>query len=244
MIALPLLAIAAIFAFGMAGTAKAQPKPKKKTTAKAKPVRMARTRQPRRRVTISKRKAPKSTRVRRRRPSRRRRRIEQIINKRVKRIAAQPVSAKGRQMLSKLIEAATSRRQPRVVRKAAGREIKKITAKPVSARAAAINRLPTRAKTAIAKAVIKADKAPTVTADQAARALRLWTKQGGNQGTRNNRSETVRRHQLAMGFTGKDADGIIGPATRKRARSLGYPLYSRRHQKPGAVGVNTVGYCV
>ena len=234
MIALPLLAIAALFAFGMAGKAKAQPEAKKKVTA--------RTTKPR--ITISKRRAPKSTKARRRRPSKRGKKIEQILNKRIKRIAAKPITAQGRKILSNLIAAASDRTQPRVVRKAAGREIKKITARPVSARAAAINRLPMRAKTAIAKAVVKAQKKPTVTADQAAKLLQVWTRQGGNQGTRNNRSETVRRHQLAMGFTGKNADGIIGPATRKRARSLGYPLYSRKYQKPGAVGVNTVGYCV
>jgi len=137
----------------------------------------------------------------------------------------------------------SDRRQAPIVRRAAGREIKKITARPVTARAAAINRLPKRAKSVIAKAVTKAQARTTITADQAARSLREWTKQGGNQGTKNNRSATVKKHQLAMGFTGRNADGIIGPATRKRARDLGYPLYSRKHQKPGAVGANLVGCC-
>lgn len=226
MIAIPLLAIAALFAFGMAGKAKAQPE-KKPTAKAAKP-----------KVTIVKRRPLKTTRVRRAK-SARQKRIENIINKRVKSIAAKPVSAQGRKMLANLLKAASDKKQPRVVRKAAGREIKKIVARPVSARAAAINRLPARAKTAIAKSIMKAEKTPTITADQAARALQLWTKQGGNQGTKNNRSATVRKHQLAMGFTGSNADGIIGPATRKRARDLGYPLYSRKYQKPGAVGLCT-----
>ena len=43
-----------------------------------------------------------------------------------------------------------------------------------------------------------------------------------------------------MGFSGTDADGIIGPKTRTRARELGYVLAPRSAQKRGAVGYDRV----
>lgn len=228
---LPLLAIGALLAFAMAGKAKAAA-PTIPTPAKAKP-----------KITISKRRTPTTAKaraaiLRRAKVSR----VKKILNKKIEKLAAKGVTPQARKALSNLIQMATNRTTSPTVRAAAKREVKKIVARPASVRAAAINRLPTRAKVALAKAVISAEKTTKVTADQAAKALQLWTRQGGNQGTKYNRSATVKKHQLAMGFTGNDADGIIGPKTRTRAKQLGYPLAPRSRQKPGAVGADMLGY--
>ena len=79
---------------------------------------------------------------------------------------------------------------------------------------------------AVEKVVEK--KSETMTPEQGAQALRVYTKNGGNQGSRGNTSPTVAKCQKAMGL--KD-DGIIGQITRRRAKDLGHVLYPRSYQK-------------
>jgi hypothetical protein len=69
--------------------------------------------------------------------------------------------------------------------------------------------------------------------DRAAKVLRLYTRDGGNQGYKGNEDEVVSLAQFYMGLS--PADGVIGQGTRTRAKELGYPLYRRRHQKPGGI---------
>jgi hypothetical protein len=162
--------------------------------------------------------------------------------KTIKRVTAIAKSARARDALSKLIKIAKSPAVPATVRQAAQAKVDKIVAKPATVRAANVKQLPQPAKIAIASAVAKADKVKP-TPDQAAKILYIWTKGGGNQGTKNNRSATVKNCQELMGFSGSDADGIIGPKTRKRAKELGYTLAPRSAQKPGAVGyASLLGY--
>ena len=155
--------------------------------------------------------------------------------KTIKRVTAIAKSARARSALSNLIKIAQSPAVPATVRKAAQKKVDKIIAKPATVKAANVKQLPQPAKIALASAVAKADTVKP-TADQAAKILQIWTRGGGNQGTKNNRSATVKKCQGLMGFTGADADGIIGPKTRKRAKELGYVLAPRSAQKPGAVG--------
>lgn len=67
-----------------------------------------------------------------------------------------------------------------------------------------------------------------MSATEAARLLERWTREGGNQGTGNNPSSVVATYQRAMGLVD---DGIVGPATRARARALGFVLAPRSAQK-------------
>lgn len=60
------------------------------------------------------------------------------------------------------------------------------------------------------------------TGKQAASDLKDYLDQGGNAGSRNNRSTFVRSAQTDMG--GLTADGIYGPKTRARARALGIDI--------------------
>lgn len=150
----------------------------------------------------------------------------------IEKVTAIARSDRARNALSKLIKIAQTPAVPASVRKAAQQKIDKIIAKPKTAKAAQLRNLPAPAKKALAAAVAKS-KTLKPTPDQAAKILQIWTKGGGNQGTKNNRSETVKRCQALMGLT---ADGIIGPKTRRRARELGYTLAPRSAQKPGAVG--------
>lgn len=217
----PLLLIGGLLLFGLAagGRAKAQEPEKKPTPRKV----IAR--------------APK-TRISVRKPAKRRRvaraKAVQVTEKkkRIKKLAAVAKSARARKALTQLLKAARSRALPKTVRKAAKKKVAKIVAKPAKVRSADVKKLPTPAKVALAGAVAKSEKVKT-TPDQAAKILQIWTKGGGNQGTKNNRSATVKRCQDLMGLT---ADGIIGPNTRKRAKELGYVLAPRSAQKPGAVG--------
>lgn len=175
-------------------------------------------------------------------PSKKRRRVRAQVVKRaekaktIKRLEAVAKSSRARNALSKLIAIAKSRAVPKSVRQAAQKKVDKIIAKPATVKAANVKALPTPAKIAIASAIAKADTVKP-TADQAAKILYIWTRGGGNQGTKTNRSATVKRCQGLMGLT---ADGIIGPATRKRAKELGYVLAPRSAQKPGAVGYESV----
>ncbi|UCC72286.1 MAG: hypothetical protein JSV86_18255 [Gemmatimonadota bacterium] len=98
------------------------------------------------------------------------------------------------------------------------------------ARAAARPALPAPrpAPAAPAAAPIVAEPTP----EEAAARLRIYTKEGGNQGTRANPSSIVKRYQALMG--GLVADGIIGPKTRARAKALGSTLYPRSYQRRAA----------
>lgn len=220
---LPLLALGALLAFGLAG--------KKKAQAQALPA----TVKPATTVSII---TPAARRLAARRAAikAKRSRVQKILASKIKKITARPITPQAHTTLGNLILMAANKKIPAVARRAAAKEVKKIIAKPATQRAAAINRLPQQAKIALAKAVIRAETTTKPTASDAAKMLREWTKQGGNQGTRNNRSATVKKYQLLMGFKGAAADGIIGPKTRARAKQLGYTLYSRSRQKPGAVG--------
>lgn len=230
---LPLIILAAVLGLGLASTKKAAaaakpaaPSPKKKT-----------------RTTVSVRTPPaKRLRARRAVLARRKSRAQKLLESRIKKVTAKALTPTAQKALGNLIMTAANKKAPAAVRRLAQKQIKKIVAQPASVRAATINALPKQAKVALAKAVIKADKTTKPTATDAARMLREWTKQGGNQGTKNNRSATVKRLQGLMGFTGSNADGIIGPNTRKRAKALGFPLYPRKYQKPGAVGAVMLGY--
>ncbi len=152
--------------------------------------------------------------------------------KAIKKITALAKSARARQALVNLIKTARSRSVPAATRRAARAKVAKIVAIPKTAKAAQLKKLPQPAKNALASAIAQSTTVKP-TADQAARILSIWTKGGGNQGTKYNRSATVKRCQTLMGLT---ADGIIGPATRRRAKELGYTLAPRSAQKPGAVG--------
>lgn len=134
--------------------------------------------------------------------------------------------------LKNLLSTALDKKTPAPMRAAAQKKIATIAAKPASLRTAEINKLPVEAKVELAKAVIANEEKP-LSADQAAKMLSVWTRGGGNQGTKTNPSATVKKAQDLMGLT---ADGIIGPQTRARAAELGYRLASRSAQKPGAVG--------
>lgn len=220
----PLLLLGAMLMFGMAASkAKAEPLLPAKPEAKA----------PKPRVTI--RTPRKTKRVRRRRTIRK---VE--ARKRIKQLQAIAKSARARQVLNRLVKTAQNKALPRATRAAALKKVEKIVAKPATLATASPRNLPRPAKAALAAAVAKAEKETKPTPDQAAKILQIWTKGGGNQGTRSNRSATVKRCQLLMGFTGKDADGIIGPKTRSRARALGYTLAPRSAQRPGAVGYSKV----
>lgn len=91
--------------------------------------------------------------------------------------------------------------------------------------------LPPAAKREIVKTVVKAETTPP-TPQQAAKALQIYTKEGGWQGDKSKPSQVVYDCQKHMGDKG--ADGIIGQGTRDMARKLGYPLYARSYTAPGA----------
>jgi murein L,D-transpeptidase YcbB/YkuD len=134
--------------------------------------------------------------------------------------------------LKNLLTTALDKKTPAPQKAAAQKQIAAIVAQPAALRTAEINKLPVQAKVELAKAVL-ANESTKPSADQAAKSLQVWTKGGGNQGSKTNRSQTVKKAQELMGLT---ADGIIGPETRTRAAALGYPLAPRASQKPGAVG--------
>jgi hypothetical protein len=73
----------------------------------------------------------------------------------------------------------------------------------------------------------------TVAPEVAAKVLRHYTRDGGNQGKEGFEDEVVSLAQFYMGL--RPADGVIGQGTRERAKELGYPLYRRRHQKPSGI---------
>lgn len=222
----PLLLLGAVLMLGLAASkAKAEtpPAPTPKPEAKA----------PKPKVTI---KTPSK-----KKRARRRKVIKKVeAQKRVKQIQAVAKSARARQAVNQLVKIAQNKALPKTTRAAALKKVEAIVAKPVTLAASDPKNLPKPAKAALAAAVAKAQKETKPTPDQAAKILQIWTKGGGNQGTKNNRSATVKRCQELMGFSGSDADGIIGPATRARAKALGYVLAPRSAQKPGAVGYSKV----
>lgn len=230
---LPLIIIGAILALGL--TSKAQARAEAKPSAPSPPKKTT--------TTVSVR-TPSAKRLAARRAvlARRKTAAQKVLESKIKKVTAKTLTPAAQKALGNLIMTAANKKAPAAVQKLAKAQIKKIVAQPASVRAATINALPTQAKVALAKAVIKAEKTTQPTATDAARALREWTKQGGNQGTKNNRSATVKRLQGLMGFTGADAEGIIGPKTRTRAKQLGFTLYPRSYQKPGAVGAELLGY--
>jgi hypothetical protein len=230
---LPLLIIGALLGLGLASTKKAQ--------AAAKPVAPSPVKKTGTTVSV-RTPPPKRLRARRVVLARRKPAVQKVLESKIKKVTAKALTPTAQKALGNLIMTAANKKAPAAVRKLAQTQIKKIVAQPASVRAATINALPAQAKTALAKAVIKADKTTVPTASEAAASLREWTKQGGNQGTKKNPSATVKRLQGLMGFSGKDADGIIGPKTRTRAKQLGYTLYPRSYQKPGAVGAAMLGY--
>lgn len=221
---IPLLFAGAVLMLGLAAS-----KAKAKAPTQPAPTPVRRVTAPRTRVSI---KTP--TRKRRVMRARAVKRVEKA--KTIKRLEAVAKSARARDVVSKLIAIAKSPAVPATVRKAAQKKVNKIIAKPTSVKAAKLKKLPKPAKIAIASAVAKAEKVKP-TPDQAAKILYIWTRGGGNQGTKNNRSATVKNCQALMGL---GADGIIGPKTRKRAKELGFILAPRSAQKPGAVGYEQV----
>jgi hypothetical protein len=158
---------------------------------------------------------------------------EKLAIEKIKAAKIAPTSPKGEQVLKNMLALATKSTASPSQKAATAAKIKEIIVKPAPQKAAAIKALPSIAKQTIAKSVVTAERETKPTPEQAAKALALWTKNGGNQGTSANRSETVRRSQALMGLA---ADGIIGPMTRERAKELGYILALRSAQKPGAVG--------
>jgi len=158
---------------------------------------------------------------------------EKMMIEKIKSAKIAPTSPKGEQVLKNMLVLASKSKAAPAQKAATAAKIKEIVLKPEPQKAAAIKALPSIAKQTIAKSVVTAERETKPTPEQAAKALALWTKNGGNQGTSANRSETVRRSQALMGLT---ADGIIGPMTRDRAKELGYILALRSAQKPGAVG--------
>jgi len=226
--------IGALLALGLTSTKKAQ-------AASAKPVAPSPAKKTGTTVSV-RTPSPKRLRARQVVLARRKPAVQKVLESKIKKVTAQALTPAAQKALGNLIMTAANKKAPAAVRKLAQTQIKKIVAQPASVRAATINALPTQAKTALAKAVINADTTTTPTATDAARSLAEWTKQGGNQGTKNNPSATVKRLQGLMGFTGKDADGIIGPKTRTRAKQLGFTLAARSAQKPGAVGAAMLCY--
>lgn len=91
--------------------------------------------------------------------------------------------------------------------------------------------MPPAAKKEVIKAVVQAEDTPP-TPKQAAKALALYTKNGGWQGDKSKPSQVVYDCQKHMGDP--NPDGIIGQGTRTMARNLGHPLYARSHTAPGA----------
>lgn len=205
-----------------AATAQAPPARRRRTTR-----RVVRPRSTVRRVTPrpAARKATARAIIKRMTPRERR------LMKKLKGARIRPTK-KGQEVLRRLFALAASKKGTThpLIAKAARRKIKQIAVLPKKERGKYAMKLPSFAKLNIAKTIVKADKV-TPTAAQAARTLQLYTKEGGWQGTKNRRSTVARNSQKYMGLT---ADGIIGPKTRRRAKALGYPLYSRSHQKPGA----------
>jgi hypothetical protein len=175
-------------------------------------------------------------------PSKKRREKKRRIIKKIekaktiKKVTAIAKTPKAREALNNLLRVASTSTVPKKIREKAKQRIAEVIAMPQTAKAKSVKNLPEPAKIQIASAIAKADRETKPTPDQAAKILSIWTKGGGNQGTKNNRSETVKRCQILMGFKGKQADGIIGPKTRTRALALGYRLAPRSAQKPGAVG--------
>lgn len=94
--------------------------------------------------------------------------------------------------------------------------------------------LPAPAKREIIKKVVKAEETTKPTPEEAARALAIYTKEGGWQGTKDRPSLVVRKAQLHMGVPDAQADGIIGPGTRALAKKYGALLYTRSSQAKGA----------
>lgn len=93
--------------------------------------------------------------------------------------------------------------------------------------------LPPATKREIVKEVVKNDESP-VTPQQAAKALQIYTKEGGWQGDKSKPSQVVYDCQRRMGQSRTAADGIIGQGTRTLARNLGSPLYARSYTASGA----------
>lgn len=161
---------------------------------------------------------------------------EKKLSTALEKVSVTPSTKKAQDILRRLATMAASKQTTPAVRAKAAKAIKAIAAAPTAAaRKAVVAKLPTVAKQEIRKAVAKAETVKP-TPDQAAQMLKAWTDDGGNQGTKNNRSAMVKKCQELMGFTGSDADGIIGPKTRARAKEFGYVLAPRSRQKPGAVG--------
>jgi uncharacterized protein (UPF0147 family) len=216
----PLLLIGAVLMLGLAAS-KAQAKAEPIPATEPKPIKTA----PKTKITIAK-PAPA------RQAARARVAQKAAKKKTIKRVTAIAKSARARQALANLLKISKSTAVPASVRTAAQNQVNKIIAKPATVSTAEVNKLPTAAKIALASAIVK-NETVKPTASQAAQTLSIWTKGGGNQGTKANRSATVKKCQELMGLT---ADGIIGPNTRKRAKELGYTLAARSAQKPGAVG--------
>lgn len=224
----PLLLLGAVLMLGLAAS-KAKAQPTAAPTPPSKPV--AKAPKPKISITTPPKKKQKAKRAIIRAAERK---------KQIKKVKAIARSARAKQVLAALVKTAANKNLPKATRAAALKKVETIVAKPAKITTADPKRLPQPAKAALAAAVVKAQKETKPTADQAAKILQIWTKGGGNQGTKGNPSATVKRCQLLMGFSGTDADGIIGPKTRTRARELGYVLAPRSAQKRGAVGYDRV----
>lgn len=158
---------------------------------------------------------------------------DKALAKKLKSVQVKATSPAAQEVFKRLMAMAASKKTTPKVRAAAAKKVKAIAKLPTkAARRAAIQKLPAEAKTAIAKAVSKAEDVKP-TPDQAARMLYVWTKNGGNQGTKYNRSAYVKKCQEYLGLK---ADGIIGPNTRRRVKEFGLTLAPRSAQKKGAVG--------
>lgn len=170
------------------------------------------------------------------------------LAKKIGKVEVVPHTKKGGKFIRQMIKTAQDMTKPPAIRKAAAKAAQRAATAPprratpaelaearrlLAARAArerAELQRKIAAKREISKAVIKAEETTKPTPDQAAKALRLYTRDGGNQGTKAYPSETVRKAQEILGLT---PDGIIGPKTRRRCKELGYTLYPRSYQKRG-----------
>lgn len=141
------------------------------------------------------------------------------------------VTPQAQKVLKGIMQQAADPKTPKPLRDEAKKTLKKIQAVPATQKASEINKLPAKAKQGIATALQDTTAQPTPA--QAAEALQIWTRNGGNQGNRINPSATVKKNQA---FLGLKADGIIGPETRKRCQELGFVLAPRTAQRAGAVG--------
>lgn len=162
---------------------------------------------------------------------------EQAVIEKLEETEVTAENPKAQEIVKQLVTTAMSDTASPELKTAAAQKIKEIVVQPTpAAKTEMIESFPAEAKQTVLTSIVEAEKETKPTPDQAAKALYLWCKEGGNQGTKTNRSAFVQKSQELLGFAGSDADGIVGPATRARVKEFGFTLAPRSAQKPGAVG--------